>query len=151
MNFPFVLVFSVLLLVTATHVVAQVHPGMTAKDSILAVIAAQEAGWNAGSIERYMEGYARSAETCFISGGSVTLGYDTVMARYKRGYPDKVAMGTLTFSDIAVNPLTSNEALVYGTWALKRERDEPWGKFTLIFRRMPEGWRIVHDHTSLAK
>jgi len=59
-------------------------------------------------------------------------------------------MGTLTFADIEVTMLSSDEALVLGRWRLKRANDEPHGRFTLIFRRLPKGWRIVHDHTSAA-
>jgi len=47
--------------------------------------------------------------------------------------------------------LSPDAAVVLGRWRLARANDEPHGRFTLIFRRMPEGWRIVHDHTSAAK
>jgi ketosteroid isomerase-like protein len=57
-------------------------------------------------------------------------------------------MGTLTFSEIEVNVLSKDTAVVIGSWSLAREKDNPHGKFTLIFRRMKEGWRIIHDHTS---
>jgi ketosteroid isomerase-like protein len=59
-------------------------------------------------------------------------------------------MGTLAFSDIEITPLSADAAVVLGRWHLKRANDEPHGRFTLIFRRLPEGWRIVHDHTSAA-
>ena len=60
-------------------------------------------------------------------------------------------MGTLTFSDLEVTPVGSEAALAFGHWHLKREHDEPSGLFTLIFRKLPDGWRIVHDHTSAAE
>jgi ketosteroid isomerase-like protein len=60
-------------------------------------------------------------------------------------------MGQLTFSDLEITPLSSDTAVVLGRWKLKRAQDWPHGRFTLIFRRLPEGWRIVHDHTSAAK
>src|SRR5512145_2639906 len=107
-----------------------------AKAAIMSVIRQQEAGWNAGSLEEYMKGYANSPGTRFISGGSITLGYDTVLARYRRGYPDVAAMGKLTFSEIEIELLNPKEALVYGKWALKRDKDNPWGMFTLLFRKM---------------
>jgi ketosteroid isomerase-like protein len=47
--------------------------------------------------------------------------------------------------------LSPDAAAVLGRWRLKRANDEPHGRFTLIFKRLPEGWRIVHDHTSAAK
>ena len=60
-------------------------------------------------------------------------------------------MGTLTFSEIEVTPLSADSALVLGRWTLQRANDKPHGRFTLIFKRLPDGWRIVHDHTSAAK
>jgi ketosteroid isomerase-like protein len=60
-------------------------------------------------------------------------------------------MGTLAFSDVEITPLSADAAVVLGRWRLTRANDEPHGRFTLIFRRLPEGWRIVHDHTSAAK
>jgi ketosteroid isomerase-like protein len=60
-------------------------------------------------------------------------------------------MGTLTFSDLEITPLNQNAAIALGRWKLKRTKDEPHGRFTLIFRRTHEGWRNVHDHTSAAE
>jgi ketosteroid isomerase-like protein len=57
-------------------------------------------------------------------------------------------MGVLTFSDLEINVLSKDAAIVLGNWALQRETDKPGGKFTLIFRKFKDGWRIVHDHTS---
>ncbi len=44
--------------------------------------------------------------------------------------------------------LGADAALILGHWELEREKDRPGGIFTLVVRRFPEGWRIVHDHTS---
>src|SRR5206468_10214077 len=66
-------------------------------------------------------------------------------------YSDRAKMGTLSFSDIEVTMLSLDAAVVLGRWRLKRANDEPHGRFTLIFKRLPEGWRIVQDHTSAAK
>jgi ketosteroid isomerase-like protein len=120
-------------------------------DEILAVIRAQEAAWNSGSIKNYMEGYEQSDETRFISGGTLTTGWQTVMDRYKAGYPDRKSMGMLTFSNLKVEGLGPGRALVYGMWELKKGNENPWGMFTLIFKKTKAGWRIIHDHTSLAK
>jgi ketosteroid isomerase-like protein len=71
-----------------------------------------------------------------------------VLARYKKNYPDRGAMGTLDFSNLEFRFLGPDAALVLGHWHLKREKDEPGGVFSLVFQRFPEGWRIIHDHTS---
>ena len=121
-----------------------------ASAAIRSVLDAQRDAWNRGDIDGYMDGYERSNETIFISGDSVTRGWQTVRDRYKRGYDSREKMGTLTFSEVEISMLNSTTAVVIGHWQLQRSSDEPKGRFTLIFKRGRSGWRIVHDHTSSA-
>jgi ketosteroid isomerase-like protein len=114
------------------------------------VIQAQEEAWNRGELEAFMDGYARSDNTTFVSGDEVTRGWQTVLDRYRAKYSDREKMGTLTFSELEITPLGADAAVVLGRWQLKRAKDAPHGRFTLIFRHNPEGWRIVQDHTSAA-
>jgi SnoaL-like domain len=65
-------------------------------------------------------------------------------------YSSRAKMGRLMFSDLEITLLSSDWAEAYGRWKLKRANDQPHGRFTLILKRLPEGWRIVHDHTSAA-
>lgn len=115
---------------------------------VRAVLDAQVEAWNRGDIEGFMRGYANSPDTVFVSGDNVTRGWQTVLDRYKKGYNTREKMGTLTFSDLEITVLSKDAAVVLGRWQLKRANDMPHGRFTLIFRRTPAGWRIVHDHTS---
>jgi len=115
---------------------------------IRAVMNAQVAAWNRGDIDGFMEGYARSNATEFVSGDKITRGWQTVRDRYLKKYDSREKMGTLTFSDIKITPLSSETAIVLGRWQLARKSDKPHGVFTLLFRRTLAGWRIVHDHTS---
>jgi ketosteroid isomerase-like protein len=109
----------------------------------------QVAAWNKGDLEGFMEGYWRSPKLSFASGVDVTRGWEATLARYKKRYrSDGAEMGKLTFRDLEVEPLGTDAALVRGRWQLDRSKDKPGGVFTLIFRKLPEGWRIVHDHTS---
>lgn len=119
--------------------------------AVRAVLDEQVKDWNAGNIERFMRGYHQSATTRFASGGNVTLGWQSVLDRYKRTYSDKAAMGTLTFSDLDITAASDDTALAFGHWHLKREKDEPSGLFTLLFRKTEDGWKIIHDHTSAAE
>lgn len=118
--------------------------------AIRAVLDAQVAAWNRGDIEGFMDGYARSPDTVFISGDSLTHGWQTVLERYKKGYDTREKMGTLAFSDLDVKVISKDAAVVNGRWQLARDKDTPHGRFTLIFRRIGQNWRIVHDHTSSA-
>ncbi|HSH39989.1 MAG TPA: nuclear transport factor 2 family protein [Chthoniobacterales bacterium] len=112
------------------------------------VLKAQAQAWNRGDIDGYMQGYARAGTTQFVSGDTLTRGWDTVRDRYKAKYDTREKMGTLAFADVKVTELAADSAMAVGRWRLKRNKDQPHGRFTLLFRRLPEGWRIVHDHTS---
>ena len=116
--------------------------------AIRVVINAQREAWNRGDIEGYMDGYERSPETSFLSGDNLTKGWQTVLDRYKKKYDTREKMGVLDFSDLEIRMLSDDSALVTGRWMLKRSGDEPHGRFSLIFRRTKNGWRIIHDHTS---
>ncbi|MFZ0917607.1 MAG: nuclear transport factor 2 family protein [Candidatus Udaeobacter sp.] len=134
----------------ATNISAAPARTPNAVAQIRSILLAQQDAWNRGDIDGFMNGYARSASTVFISEDSVRRGWETVRARYRQKYSDRAKMGTLSFSDLEINLLSSDAAVVLGRWRLERAKDRPHGRFTLIFRRLPEGWRIVHDHTSAA-
>jgi ketosteroid isomerase-like protein len=118
--------------------------------AVQAVLDAQREAWNRGDIDGYMDGYARSPDTVFISGDNISRGWQTVHDRYKKNYDSREKMGTLTFSDLETTVYSNNLAAMIGRWHLQRVNDAPHGRFTLIFRRTKQGWRIVHDHTSSA-
>jgi len=116
--------------------------------AIRAVMDTQARAWNRGDIEGFMDGYWRSEKLIFVSGDKVTRGWQQTLDNYKKSYTSKERMGTLTFSDLEINVLSKDAAVVLGSWSLERAGDHPHGKFTLTFRKMKEGWRIVIDHTS---
>jgi ketosteroid isomerase-like protein len=118
--------------------------------AIRAVLDAQAAAWNRGDIEGYMDGYERADGTTFISGDTVTRGWQTVTDRYKKSYDTRDKMGTLAFGEIEIKPLSEFYANVTGRWQLTRAKDAPRGRFALIFRRTSAGWRIVQDTTTSA-
>ena len=117
---------------------------------IRSVLQAQQDAWNRGDIDGFMNGYARLPSTVFISEDTVRRGWETVRDRYREKYSNRSKMGTLTFSDLEITPLSSDAAVPSGRWNLRRANDQPHGRFTLILKRLAEGWRIVHDHTSAA-
>jgi ketosteroid isomerase-like protein len=115
---------------------------------IRAVLSEQQAAWNRADIAAFMKGYWSSSELTFAGSGGVTRGWQPMLERYRERYRDAQAMGHLDFSELEVHLLGKDAAFVLGRWHLKREKDEPGGVFTQVFQRFPEGWRIVHDHTS---
>jgi uncharacterized protein (TIGR02246 family) len=152
---PLLLVSSLLILLVPS---APSHSSAIEKDDskdgviaeIRAILSAQQEAWNHGDIDGFMNGYARAETTAFVSGDEVTRGWQTVRDRYFKKYGDRAKMGTLTFSDLEIEQLGPDSAIVLGRWELKRANDNPHGRFTLIFRRTTDAWRIVHDHTSAA-
>ena len=118
------------------------------EEAIRKVMDDQAAAWNRGDLEGFMTGYWRSEKLTFISGTDVTRGWHQTLDNYKKSYNSKEKMGTLMFSDLEFTILSKDAAVVLGSWALKRQKDTPHGKFTLTFRKFKEGWRIVMDHTS---
>ena len=118
--------------------------------SIRAVMDAQVSAWNKGDIEGFMDGYWRSPDLEFYSGATVTRGWDATLARYQKNYQSEgKEMGTLDFSDLDIHTNSSGVAWVSGKWHLKmKDGSDKGGLFTLIFHKMPNGWKIIHDHTS---
>ncbi|MBK8302440.1 MAG: DUF3225 domain-containing protein [Chloracidobacterium sp.] len=136
----------ILLLVAGTF--AQAQTGKSAI-AIRKIMDDQTAAWNRGDLNAFMSiGYWRSDKLKFVSGDRVTYGWQQTLDNYKKTYATKELMGTLTFSDLEIEVLSKDAAFVTGSWHLKREKDDPKGKFTLLFRKFKEGWRIVADHSS---
>ncbi len=117
-------------------------------DNIRSEMNKQVEAWNRGNIEGFMQGYWNSPELKFVSGENVTRGWQPTLNRYKKSYDSKAKMGVLTFSDLQIDVLSKDAAVVLGSWSLQRASDNPHGKFTLIFKKFKDGWKIVHDHTS---
>ena len=120
-------------------------------EAIRAVLATQQAAWNRGDIPAFLEGYWNSPELTFSGGDGIVRGYAGLLDRYRKSYPDRAAMGELDFSGLEIRILAPDAALVLGHWHLKRAAGDAGGVFTLVFRRFPTGWRIIHDHTSAQK
>ncbi len=124
------------------------EPRVKNGEEIKKLLGDQVEAWNRGDIAGYMRGYWSSDSTLFSSGGSLIHGYIDVLDRYKKRYGTRELMGRLEFSDLEIRQLSPTIAMVVGVWRLSREKDVPWGRFTLVLEKKPEGWRITADHTS---
>ena len=128
--------------------VPQVEASATEEAQILAVLNAQQAAWNNGDIDGFMDGYWQSPDLRFASGGTVTHGWQATKDGYHARYSNRAAMGVLAFSDLEAALLGSDHAIVHGGWALQRAEDRPYGLFTLVLRKSGDEWLIVSDTTT---
>ena len=115
---------------------------------IRAALMQQEADWNKGDIPAFMEVYWKSDQLQFIGAAGVTKGWQQTLDGYKRRYPDRDAMGQLTFGIVSMEKLSKKSVFLVGTWDLKRKNDAPGGHFILIWKKINGKWVITADHTS---
>jgi ketosteroid isomerase-like protein len=119
-----------------------------APKAIRAVLEKQVVDWNRADVPAFMQGYWNSDETEFVGSNGITRGWHAVLDRYRKTYPDAKAMGTLSFANLEIRMIGPDTAYVLGEFHLQRESDNPAGVFTLIVRKFPEGWRVIHDHST---
>lgn len=120
-------------------------------DEIRALLMRSQEVWNRGDLETFVTDYDDSPETTFIGNEVVHGGREAILGRYRRRYPNREAMGTLRFSEIAVRMLAPGVALANGKYELKRTSaggGDASGRFTIVLRKTREGWKIIHDHSS---
>lgn len=127
---------------------AHSKPEVLASQAIQRVLDDQAAAWNRGDLEAFMTGYWKSEDLSFFA-DQHERGWQATLQRYRKRYQSEGReMGNLSFSDTTIDVLGTDSAWVRGRWQVVTTKGALSGLFTLIFKRMPEGWRIVHDHTS---
>jgi hypothetical protein len=117
------------------------------ENKIRTIMASQEKSWNEGNLDAFMIGYWQSDSLEFI-GKRITHGWDSTLANYKRGYPDRATMGQLKFDLYQFRFMGTDACVVTGRYTLTRESDQPTGMFTLVWRKKSDEWVIVYDHSS---
>jgi uncharacterized protein (TIGR02246 family) len=147
---------AVTMLSTGASLGAQQHDSTQMKTlpqgelDVIKVLLAQERAWNAGDIGAFATAYKNSPDTIFM-GSDMYQGFDAMLARYRKTYPDRATMGMLTFSDLQPRLLDDHYAVVTGQFALERDKKHGGaanGIFSLVFEKTPEGWKIILDHTT---
>jgi ketosteroid isomerase-like protein len=143
------LAFILVAMAVARASIGVVHATASSDEmQIRGLLRTQTEAWNRGDIDAFMAGYWKSDETVFVGVSGVTRGWQSVLERYRKNYPDRKAMGQLRFSALEVHLVCADGAFAIGEFLLERENDKPSGIFTLNFQKFPEGWRIVADHTT---
>lgn len=122
--------------------------GQDAKSHIIRTLERQQQCWNQGDINCFMKGYWESDSLMFVSSEKVYYGYEKTLQRYLDSYPDREAMGKLTFDFISMKPLGDDAFFVIGSFHLERSIGDAKGHFTLLWKRINGEWVIVADHSS---
>ena len=117
------------------------------EEAIRAVLKSEQIAWNNGDIDSFMEGYWKSDSLQFMSSRGINHGWQDTREGYKTGYPDRAAMGTLSFVILQATPLSSVNFLVMGRYHLTRASGNLDGVFTLIFKKINGTWVAIYDHT----
>jgi len=127
--------------------------GDDAKAAVERVLRTQQDAWNRHDLEAFMAGYWNSPELTFFSGAKQKDGWQATIDRYRETYASSGhEMGKLEFSSLRIEMLGADSAFVRGAWLLTMSDGKTQhGLFTLVFRNLPDGWKIVHDHTSAAE
>ena len=117
-------------------------------ESIKQTLFQQQKDWNAGNIDAFMQAYWKSDQLQFGGANGITNGWQATLDGYKERYPDRAAMGQLTFEIKDMTQHSKKVISLTGSWSLKRTNDQPGGHFLLIWRKIKGKWLIVTDHTS---
>jgi len=137
----------ILLLLTVTASLASFGQSKDEK-AIREVLHNQVRAWNNGNIEEFMKGYWESDSLMFIGAKGIKWGWHTTLDNYKKGYPDTISMGKLSFDLLVVKRLSADYYFIVGKWSLKRTIGDVGGHFDLLFRKIKGRWVIISDHTS---
>ena len=118
--------------------------------AVRALLEAQRAAWNRGDLAGYMAGYAHAPELVFTARGQIRRGWQETFDKYRARYgSDRSTMGSLAFEIVSVQPLGADGAIVLGRWKLTDTPNAAGGVFSVALERTRDGWRVVHDHTSV--
>jgi ketosteroid isomerase-like protein len=150
-------VLSIMLSLVAINAITQTPQKVAADDdgkaAVEHVLRVQQDAWNRHDLDGFMAGYWNSPQLSFFSGGTEKHGWQETMDRYRATYTSPGhEMGKLEFSGLRIEMLAADSAFVRGAWQLTlSDGKTPHGLFTLVFRKFADGWKIVHDHTSVAE
>ncbi|HTE54119.1 MAG TPA: nuclear transport factor 2 family protein [Kofleriaceae bacterium] len=123
----------------------------TDRTTVASLLEHQRQAWNRGDLDGYMSGYAITPDLVFTAETKIRRGFQQTRASYRKRYgANRAAMGTLQLQILDIQPAGPDAAVVLGRWRLRNTPSAARGVFTVVLERRPEGWRIIHDHTSVA-
>ena len=115
------------------------------------LLAKQVEAWNEGNLEKFMETYWNSEKLSFVGSRGPSFGWQQTLDNYKKGYPDKAAMGELKFTILSISKIDKKTVFVIGKFELTREIGNLSGHYTLVIQKFGKEWLIISDHSSSGK
>ena len=126
----------------------------TDAEAIRDVMQKSAVDWNRHDLNAFATCYKNSPDILFM-GKQISRGYEGMLARYRSVYSTPEKMGTLSFSEIEVQPLDAHFATVTGKFHLERTAaggGSADGFYLLVVEKTGGGWKIVRDDsTALVK
>jgi beta-aspartyl-peptidase (threonine type) len=105
--------------------------------------------WNRGDLDAFISDYAPESTTTFVDGRRARHGFDFIRQNYAPRFAPGARRDSLHFEEVEIRSLAPDLALVTARYVLMRDRTvTASGPFTLVMQQRPEGWRILHDHSS---
>jgi hypothetical protein len=141
-------IFSIILIFLVTSVFAQNEINDKEKKAISILLEMQVSAWNAGNLEKFMKTYWNSEELSFVGSRGPTYGWQATLDNYKKGYPNKAAMGKLKLTLLKISKIDKKTVLVIGRFDLAREIGDLSGHYTLVIQKFGKEWLIISDHSS---
>jgi ketosteroid isomerase-like protein len=123
-------------------------PPQTDDQEIYGVINQMVALWNAHDIEHYMESFWKSANLLIVSDGEQIIGWNNLLATYQRSYPDRRDMAICSVERVKIQSLGPDLALALSWWTVRTGSRNSYSTDTAIFRKFPDGWKVVADHAT---
>lgn len=118
------------------------------EEAVRSILDAQVIAWNNGDLEAYLAAYWKSDSLQFVTPRGVSHGWNAALESYRNRFPDRVAMGTVSYDILSVSPLSPEVFVVLGKFQVTRAIGQVEGIFTLLFRKVDGRWVVVYDHTS---
>lgn len=107
------------------------------------------AAWNGGDLDLFVSDYAPDSATSFVDGRRARHGFTYIKSIYAPRFAPGATRDSLRFEELEARPLGASFALVTARFVLFRGgQTTASGPFTLVMEQRPDGWKILHDHTS---
>jgi len=105
--------------------------------------------WNRGDLNGFLSDYAPESTTTYVDGRRSRPGMTFIRGVYAPRFAPGGKRDSLHFEELEVRPLSATLALVTARFILQRNGAiTSSGPFTLVMESRPEGWKILHDHSS---